>query len=238
MMPLVSAVKQFVNEDVDLEEFIEYNRQRAVFQALLRNPRNEQRHVSIYLSGDLHYTAYPDYLRNRVIPTEILMDLLKAEYPDKFLSNRETQIELLARVAAGFLDGTILDIDDPIQVFNNFEFKGDYGKGESPRKVEVDLSNLSLDEKYLIETFVEEHSGNTDHARAYQTAIERLEHVKKCVAEKGYVDRVKDKKGKRQDWKNWIEHLIDKNFIEPVEIKVEGKKSKTGYKIAENADVD
>ncbi|MBC8228804.1 hypothetical protein H8E77_04555, partial [bacterium] len=61
MMPLVSAVKQFVNPDVDLEAFIEYNRQRAVFQALLRNPRNEQRHVSIYLSGDLHYTAYPDY---------------------------------------------------------------------------------------------------------------------------------------------------------------------------------
>lgn len=238
MMPLVSAIKQYVNPDIDLEAFIEYNRQRAVFQALLRNPRNEQRHVSIYLSGDLHYTAYPDYLRNRVIPTEILMDKLKAEYPDKFLSNREVQIELLARVAAGFLDGAIDDIDDPTPVFTDFKFKGNYGKGESARKVEVDLSNIPNDEKYLIESFVDEHRNNTDHAEAYKWAIERLEHVKKCIAEKGYVDKVKDKKGKRQDWKKWIEHLIDKNFLEPVEIKVEGKKSKTGCKIAENADVD
>jgi len=237
-MPLVSAIKQYVNPDIDLEAFIEYNRQRAVFQALLRNPRNEQRHVSIYLSGDLHYTAYPDYLRNRVIPTEILMDKLKAEYPDKFLSNREVQIELLARVAAGFLDGAIDDIDDPTPVFTDFKFKGNYGKGESARKVEVDLSNIPNDEKYLIESFVDEHRNNTDHAEAYKWAIERLEHVKKCIAEKGYVDKVKDKKGKRQDWKKWIEHLIDKNFLEPVEIKVEGKKSKTGCKIAENADVD
>jgi hypothetical protein len=218
MMPLVSAVKQYVNEDVDLEAFIEYNRQRAVFQALLRNPRNEQRHVSIYLSGDLHYTAYPDYLRNRVIPTEILMDKLKAFYPDKFLSNRETQIELLARVAVGFLDGTILDIDNPSMsttegrrptpVFGDFEFKGDYGKGESARKVEVDLSKCSEKEQHIINGFIEKYSKDTDHARAYQTAIERLEHVKKCIADKGYVDIVKDKKGKRPDWKQWIEHLV------------------------------
>jgi hypothetical protein len=238
MMPLVSAVKQYVNEDVDLEAFIEYNRQRAVFQALLRNPRNEQRHVSIYLSGDLHYTAYPDYLRNRVIPTEILMDKLKVEYPDKFLSNREVQIELLARVAAGFIDGTIDDIDDlsacnaqagPTPVFTEFKFKGDYGKGESARKVEVDLSNIPNDEKYLIESFVDEHRNNTDHAEAYKWAIERLEHVKKCLKIKGYVDKDKDKKGKRPDWKRWIKHLVQKGFLQPTKIKTKTR-SKTVYK--------
>ena len=238
MMPQVSAIKQFVNPDVDLEAFIEYNRQRAVFQTLLRNPRNDQRHVSIYISGDLHYTTYPDYLRNRVIPTEILMDKLKAAYPDKFLSNRETQIELLARVAVGFLDGTISDIDDPTPVFSNFEFKGDYGKGMDARKVEVDLSYIHDDDKYLIESFVDEQRNNTDHAESYKWTIERLEHVKKCIAEKGYLDRVKDCKGRRPDWKKWIEHLVDKNFLEPIKIKVEGKKSKTGYKIAEKIDVD
>jgi hypothetical protein len=232
MMPLVSAVKQFVNPDVDLEAFIEYNRQRAVFQALLRNPRNEQRHVSIYLSGDLHYTAYPDYLRNRVIPTEILMDKLKAEYPDKFLSNRETQIELLARVAAGFIEGTIDDIDDPTPVFTDFKFKGNYGKGESVRKVEVDLNNIPNDEKYLIESFVDEHRNNTDHAEAYKWAIERLEHVKKCIANKGYVDKDKDKKGERPTWKKWIEHIVQKGFLQPTKIKTKTR-SKTVYESAQ-----
>jgi hypothetical protein len=202
MMPLVSAVKEFVNPDVDLEAFIEYNRQRAVFQALLRNPRNERRHVSIYLSGDLHYTAYPDYLRNRVIPTEILMDKLKAEYPDKFLSNREVQIELLARVAAGFLDGAIDDIDDPTPVFGDFKFKGDYGKGESARKVEVDLSELTEQQQYIINGYIEKYSKNTDHAEAYKWAIERLKHVDTCIKENGYLDRTNDRKGKRETRRN------------------------------------
>ena len=233
MMPMVSAVKQFVNPDVDLETFIEYNRQRAVFQTLLRNPRNSKRHVSIYLSGDLHYTAYPDYLRNRVISTEILMDKLKTAYPDKFLSNRETQIELLARVAVGFLDGIINDIDAPTSIFENFEFKGNYGKGESTRKVEIDLSEFPEEEQHIINGFIEKYSKDTDHARAYQTAIERLEHVKKYIADKGYVDIVKDKKGKRPDWKQWIEHLVSQKYLKE-EILETNTKPKTVFVLAES----
>jgi hypothetical protein len=250
MLPLVSAIREHVNPDVDLEAVIEYNRQRAVFQTLLRNQRNELRHVSIYLSGDMHYTAYPDYLRNRVVETNALMRKLKEMYPDDFLSNRQVQIEMIARVVVAFLKEKLNDIDaflaaeatDPNNppeileaVFGDFEFEGDYGKGESARKVEVDLNHLLDDEKYLVESFVDEHSGNTDHARAYQTAIERLKHVKKCIADKGYLDRVKDKKGKRQDWQRWIEHLFDKKYLEPFEMEVERKKSKTVYKIVENS---
>ena len=231
MMPLVSAVKQFVNPDVDLEAFIEYNRQRAVFQALLRNPRNEQRHVSIYLSGDLHYTAYPDYLRNRVIPTEILMDKLKAEYPDKFLSNRDVQIDLLARVASGFIDGAIDDIDDPTPVFGDFEFKGDYGKGTDARKVEVDLSEFSEEEQHIINGFVEKYCKDTDHARAYKTAIERLRHIKKCIENKGYVELRADIKGKRQIWGTWLEHLVANKYLVEISIKT-GRRPKKAYKSA------
>ena len=253
MMPLVSAVKQFVNPDIDLEAFIEYNRQRAVFQTLLRNPRNEQRHVSIYLSGDLHYTAYPDYLRNRVIPTEILMDKLKAEYPDKFLSNRETQIELLARVAAGFLDGKIDDIDDlsacnggsrsnrakpqadPTPVFTDFKFKGNYGKGESARKVEVDLSELTEQQQYIVNGYIEKYSKDTDHARAYQTAIGRLNYVDTCIKENGYLDRTNDRKGKKSNWKQWVDYLLEVEYLKPIKIKIT-RQSKTVYVHPENAD--
>jgi hypothetical protein len=237
MMPLVSAIKQYVSPDVDLEAFIEYNRQRAVFQALLRNPRNEQRHVSIYLSGDLHYTAYPDYLRNRVIPTEILMDKLKVEYPDKFLSNREVQIELLARVAAGFLDGTIDDIDDPTPVFRDFEFKGDYGKGESARKVEVDMSFLTERQQHIISGYIEKYSEDTDHARAYQTASERLNYVDTCIKENGYLDRTKNRKGKRGNWKQWIDYLLEVGYLRQTKIKLT-RKSKTVFVHAENSDGD
>jgi len=237
MMPLVSAIKQYVNPNVDLEAFIEYNRQRAVFQALLRNPRNSKRHVSIYLSGDLHYTAYPDYLRNRVIPTEILMDKLKAEYPDKFLSNREVQIDLLARVAAGFLDGEIDDIDDlsacnaqagPTPVFGDFEFKGDYGKGESARKVEVDMSFLTERQQHIISGYIEKYSEDTDHARAYQTASERLNYVDTCIKENGYLDRTKNRKGKRGNWKQWIDYLLEVGYLKQIKIKIT-RQSKTVF---------
>jgi hypothetical protein len=218
---------------VDLENFIEYNRQRSVFQTLLRNPRNEKRHVSIYLSGDLHYTAYPDYLRNRVIPTEILMDKLKTTHPDKFLSNRETQIEILACVAAGFLDRTINDIDDPTPVFTDFEFKGDYGKGMDARKIEVDLSELSEEEKHIINGYIEKYSEDTDHTGAYKGAIERLEHIKECIRNNGYINRVKDKKGKRQNWNQWIEHLVSQKYLKE-EILKTNTKPKTVFVLAEN----
>jgi hypothetical protein len=181
--------------------------------------------------------AYPDYLRNRVIPIEILMDKLKVAYPDKFLCNRETQIELLARVAVGFLDGAINDIDDPTPVFTDFEFKGDYGKGMDARKVEIDLSEISEEEQHIINGYVEKHSEDTDHARAYQTAIERLEHVKKCIAEKKYVDRVKDKKGTRTDWIRWIEHCIEKKYLHQQDITVNNQK-KTVYVMKKNTNID
>ena len=248
MLPLISAIREYVSPDVDLEAVIEYNRQRAVFQTLLRNQRNEQRHVSIYLSGDMHYTAYPDYLRNRVVETNALMRKLKEMYPDDFLSNRQVQMEMIAKVAVAFLKEKLNDIDaflntdlpDPNNppeileaVFGDFEFKGNYGKGESARKVEVDLSDLPDDDKYLIESFVDEHSKGTDHARAYQTAIERLEHMKKCVAEKGYVDKDKDKKGERPTWKKWIDHLVQKEFLRPTKIKTKTR-SKKVYEMVQN----
>jgi len=95
------------------------------------------------------------------------------------------------------------------------------------------LSNLPDEEKYLIESFVDEHSGNTDHARSYQTAIERLEHVKKCIADKGYVELRGNIKGKWNVWKTWIEHLETKNYL--METKIEtGRRSKKVYKIAES----
>jgi len=165
MLPLISAIREYINPQADLERVIEYNRQRAVFQTLLRNQRNEHRHVSIYLSGDMHYTDYPDYLRNRVIETNALMRKLKEMYPDDFLSNRQVQIEMLARVVVAFLKEELNDIDaflntevtdinNPPEileaVFGDFEFQGEYGKGESARKVEVDLSNLPFDFTYRI----------------------------------------------------------------------------------------
>jgi len=255
MLPLVNAIREYVNPEADLERAIEYNRQRAVFQALLRNQRNEHRHVSIYLSGDMHYTDYPDYLRNRVIETNALVRKLKEMYPDDFRSNRQVQIEMLARVVIAFLKeklnnidafltAEVTDPDNPPEileaVFSDFEFKGKYGKGASARKVEVDLSCLPDEEKYLIESFVDEHSGNTDHARAYETAIERLEHVKQCIVDKEHVDKVKDKKGKRPDWNQWIKHCIEKKYLHPQNTTVNNQK-KTVYitdKISQNTDVD
>ena len=255
MLPLVSVIREYVNPEADLERVIEYNRQRAVFQTLLRNQRNEHRHVSIYLSGDIHYTDYPDYLRNRVLETNALMRKLKEMYPDDFRSNRQVQIDMIARVVVAFLDKKLNDIDalltaevtspnNPPEilkaVFDDFEFKGNYRKGESSRKVEVDLSNLPDDERYLIESFIDEHRNNTDNAEAYKWAIERLEHVKKCIADKGYVDRVKDKKGKRQDWKKWIEHCTEKKYLHLQNTTVNNQK-KTVYvtdKNVQNTGVD
>ena len=165
------------------------------------------------------------------------MDKLKAFYPDKFLSNRETQIELLARVADGFLDGEIDDIDDPTPVFTDFKFKGDYGKGESARKVEVDLSELTEQQQYIVNGYIEKYSKDTDHAEAYKWAIERLKHVDICIKEKGHLDRTNDRKGKKSDWKQWMDYLLEVGYLKPVKIKLT-RKSKTVFVPPEKSDGD
>ena len=245
MLPLVGAIREYVNEDVDLEKVIEYNRQRAVFQTLLRNHRNEHRHVSIYLSGDMHYTSYPNYLRRRVVESHALMRKLSEMYPEKFLSNIQVQMEMLARVIDAFLEKRLNDIDaflsaevtDPDNppeilkvVFGDFEFQGEYGKGEKSQKVGFSWGDITDDrEKYLIESFVDEYCGNTDHSRTYKTAIVRLEHVKKCVLDKGYVEKEADLKGKRDVWRVWLNHLVAKKYLVEALIKT-GSRPKTVYK--------
>ena len=45
-------------------------------------------------------------------------------------------------------------------------------------------------------------------------AIEgRLSHIDQCLKEKGYIDRVADKKGKRPDWSSFLEWLVGKGVL-------------------------
>lgn len=50
---------------------------------------------------------------------------------------------------------------------------------------------------------------------------ERIEHVEKCIEDKGFVDLVKDKKGERPHWRSFIEWLEAEGFL---------KKEKRGRK--------
>jgi hypothetical protein len=227
-LPFVHAIKQTVNLDADLDTHIEYNRQRAVLQALLRTPRDERRTVCLYLSGDMSHLDYPEDLKGRVVTTNRLLKALKEKYPNTFICNRENQIELLARVIAGFIDGTVTR-EDVSAAIADFDFSGKYAGGKhEARKETVDLSGLSGVHRYLVELWVEVHKDSSDHAKVIKTAIERLKHVDQCIDEKGYVDKTQDVKGTNQDWKTWIDFLVDKGYLKP-EKRIVTVRSQTVY---------
>jgi hypothetical protein len=233
-LPFVHAIKQTVNPNADLDTHIEYNRQRAVLQALLRTPRDERRTVCLYLSGDMSHLDYPDDLKGRVVTTNRLLKALREKYPSKFIGNRDNQIELLARVIASFIDGTVTR-DDIAAAIEEFDFNGSYvgGKREG-RKETVDLSGLSKTHRYLVELWLEVHKELSDHARVIKTAIDRLEHVDRCIKEKGYVDKTQDRKGTIPDWQNWINFLVEKEYLKPEKRNSSGKKPKNVYIRCEN----
>jgi hypothetical protein len=62
-----------------------------------------------------------------------------------------------------------------------------------------------------------------------KTAIGRLNHVDRCIEEKGYVDKVSDRKGKIPEWKKWIDFLVETEYLEPEKQSGPGKKPKTVY---------
>jgi len=214
-----------VNPDCDLDSLIHYNRQRAVIQALLRNPRDEQLKVGLYLSGDMSHLDYPKDLLGRVVTTNGLLEELEKAYPDEFINNRSNQIELLARIITGFVDGKITK-SDISEAIKNFKF---IDPSKKSVKVQVDTSELSPIHQYLFYSWLETLGKNGNNLRTQRMIVDRLAHIDNCIEEKGYVDIKADKIGKRPEWKKWVDFLVDKKYLKPEKRKEQGRRSKTIY---------
>jgi DNA polymerase elongation subunit (family B) len=102
----VAAINSSTNIGITMRDLLGYNRNRAVCQAMLRTPRDEQeKHLIIY-NGDMTVFDTPKYLRNRIMEAkdlyeEYIKGTRKKIYntvADKYgpESNEELQMLLLA----------------------------------------------------------------------------------------------------------------------------------------------
>jgi len=231
-LPYVQKIRDTVDPDIQLDDMFEYDRRKVVAQALTRAPRDENRTVGLYF-GDMPYIDYPEYLKPCVVLIDELLAELKQRYEEEFICNIETQIELTARVIAGFIKGEVSH-DDFSAAFEDFEFVGEYegGKREG-RKVEVDLSDLDEKDRYTVMSFVEKYKEKTDNAKVINAVVDKLKHIKNCIVDRGYLDKKDNKKGTRLEWNDFINHLGEIGYLKQKKIKIEGKgRPKTVFEIA------
>ena len=231
--PFLHAIKQHVNPDTDLMEHIHYNRERSVQQALLRIPRDERLRVCLYLSGDMSHLKYSKDLVGRVVTTNSQLKQLRDRYPDTFIGNRNTQLELLARTITGFIVGKATR-DNISGVIEDFEFVGE-NTGEhrnEDRKTIIDLSQLSPEHKRIVELWCERNE--TDNAKVVESAIKRLRHIDKLIDEKGFADKSKnDKQGTDSEWKKWLDFLVDVGYLITEKLEGSANRPKIVYKTAQ-----
>ena len=224
LLPFTIAIRQSVNEHRNLDQLIHYNRQRAVIQALLRNPRDENLKVGIYLSGDMSHLDYPTDLLGRVVTTNSLLRQLKEKHPDQFLNSRKTQIDLLSRVVSGFLEGEIER--DISAVIEDFKFKDSHNQTET-----IDLSVLTPVQQHIFYGWLELQGDSANNHRTQRSIINRIQHVHQCIQDKGHLDKKGDRKGKRPDWDKWILFLMEKGYLTPHILETKTK-PKTVYLLA------
>ncbi len=68
----VAAINRSTGHKITMGELLDYNRSRAVCQAMLRTPRDDARKHLILYNGDMPLFDVPAYLRNRVMLAEAL----------------------------------------------------------------------------------------------------------------------------------------------------------------------
>ncbi|MFA6567805.1 MAG: DNA polymerase domain-containing protein [Victivallales bacterium] len=102
----VAAINKATGMTITLGEFLNYNRNRAVCQAMLRTPRNDlHKHLIVY-NGDMTEFDVPKYLRNRMVRAEDLYaDFADGDRKNRFqelagefgpASHQESQMLMLA----------------------------------------------------------------------------------------------------------------------------------------------
>ena len=125
---------------IPLAELIDYNRSRAVFQALLRAPRDEGRTVCLYI-GDKLFSEFPEDLMPRVISTFELCRHTKG-----YKGGVAEQVRLIINFIRGFINEDL--------TFSNDQYK-------NPE------SELSTDELFLVKSWQSEaQNGNTSRFAA------------------------------------------------------------------------
>ncbi|MBF0442311.1 MAG: hypothetical protein HQK54_10425 [Oligoflexales bacterium] len=107
-IPLFLAARK-LHEDLTLEDLIAYEQRRAVIQALMRAPRSAGKTVCLYC-GNIHPMAFPPFLRNRIVTTQELVDLYRAEVEEVDGQNVKDQVVALAHGVVKFLNDGSLNI--------------------------------------------------------------------------------------------------------------------------------
>jgi len=192
----VAAINSSTNMRITMGDLLGYNRNRAVCQAMLRTPRDEQeKHLIIY-NGDMTVFDTPKYLRNRIMEAKDLYEdyingtrkKIRKTAADKYgpESNEELQMLLLAAY------------------FTEMMEKADPETAEAPE--DQNKSNA------LFET--DGYLSFADAARispAFSEAIVR--EIYALLSKKGFVSH-KDRVGRKAKWFVILEHLVDAGLLQ------------------------
>lgn len=81
----VAAINRSTGQKITMGELLDYNRCRAVCQAMLRTPRDDTRKHLILYNGDMALFDVPKYLRNRVMLAEnIYCEFIEGPKKEKY----------------------------------------------------------------------------------------------------------------------------------------------------------
>jgi len=175
---LYQQAKKF-DQTLSLEDFVQYEQERAVIQALMRAPRSSKPTVCLYI-GNLHSHAFPKFMQNRIVTTQEICRMYDVG------EDLKSQFDAIVRIIQQFRLGEKIVIP---------KYK---------KKVE--------------DSIIRQWDGRSDAVKG------RLEHIEYCLAQKGYVDRVKDKKGERAEWCSFLDWLVETAYL-----KIEKRERKTVY---------
>ena len=183
--PYVRAMRERAGIPVTVRDVAEYNRVRALVQAMLRVPRSKNFAVCLYI-GDLPALSFPADLKNRIVTTASL--LLKDEAKFEQLATASGQLVLIRDVISNFLTSGMAPGDSRPVI-----------QPPDPRIKE--LARLWFER------------GRAVHPNARTGAESRIQKIFSIAKKKGYVDRTRDKIGDRASWDELLDFLVKTGML-------------------------
>jgi|GEM_PF-4593146 len=184
---------------------VEYNRRRAVLQALLRAPRDERETICM-LIGDLHIGELPEDLQCRAWSTVELINEAKNQLGKQFIPGVQMQKAVISKwIESRLTDRDFKELVDGIDPVGKYRDAGS--------EIIDPLESMSDDDRnLLLEWTVERDS--TDSHRTIRDSRKRLERIRDILNERDYLEKTSDKVGNRNDWLSFLTFLKQKNFLE------------------------
>ncbi|HOO56481.1 MAG TPA: DNA polymerase domain-containing protein [bacterium] len=194
----VVAINTVTGLGITLGELLNYNRNRAVCQAMLRTPRDDSRKHLIVYNGDMTIFDVPGYLKNRIVGANDL-------YKDYWDGSRR---RIFKNLRSEFSPGNHEDAQMLMLASYFMEMTGHDSTTEI--KFWKDIDDTAPDED---DDASESKTTFMNAARICPAFSERTaEHIFSQLSEKKVVTHA-DRVGRKTDWLALLDHLVSVGLI-------------------------